>query len=146
MDEEGYREILDFAVYPKEGASVWEELLRRLVERGVREVLLVVAIRLAGIEEAIKAVFPRADVQRCVVHTLHRSLAVRRKDWEEVRRDLRAMLDARDRKEALSGSGGEGDIRGWCPAGRTILGSGSRTSPIPRPCEKPCEARIRWSV
>lgn len=102
VDEEGYREILDFAVYPKEGASVWEELLRRLVERGVREVLLVVADGLAGIEEAVKAVFPRADVQRCVVHALRQTrLAVRRKDWEEVRRDLRAVLDARDREEAL---------------------------------------------
>ncbi len=57
---------------------------------------------LAGMEEAVKAVFSRADVQRCVVHALRQTrLAVRRKDWEEVHQDLRAVLDARDREAAI---------------------------------------------
>ncbi|MCF6191546.1 MAG: IS256 family transposase [Candidatus Hydrothermae bacterium] len=102
VDEEGHREILDFAIYPQEGARVWEGLLRRLVERGVREVLLVVADGLAGMEEAVKSVFPRADVQRCVVHALRQTrLAVRRKDWEEVLQGLRAVLDAKDWEAAM---------------------------------------------
>ena len=43
IDEEGYREILDFEVNPSEGAESWLEMIRRLYERGVREVLLFVA-------------------------------------------------------------------------------------------------------
>ena len=43
IDEEGYREILDFKVNPSEGAESWLEMIRRLYERGVREVLLFVA-------------------------------------------------------------------------------------------------------
>jgi len=102
VDEEGHREILDFAIHPQEGARVWEALLGRLVERGVREVLLVVADGLAGIEEAVKAVFPRADVQRCVVHALRQTrVQVRKQDWEEMHRDLRAVIDARDWEAAL---------------------------------------------
>ena len=43
IDEEGYWEILDFEVNLSEGAESWLEMIRRLYERRVREVLLFVA-------------------------------------------------------------------------------------------------------
>ena len=49
IDEDGIREVLDFEVRPAEGAKAWEELIARLKERGV--------------EEVIKRHFLRADFQ-----------------------------------------------------------------------------------
>jgi putative transposase len=43
INEEGYREILDFEVNPSEGVESWVdwlEMIEKLYERGVREVLL----------------------------------------------------------------------------------------------------------
>jgi putative transposase len=74
IDEEGYREILDFEVNPSEGAESWLEMIRKLYERGVREVLLFVADGILGLEERIKECFPKADFQACVVHKVRNTL------------------------------------------------------------------------
>ena len=74
IDEEGYREILDFEVNPSEGAESWREMIRRLYERGVREVLLSIADGITGLEERIKEYFPKADFQSCVVHKVRNTL------------------------------------------------------------------------
>jgi putative transposase len=68
IDEDGYREILNFEVNPSEGAESWAELIKRLYERGVREVLLFVADGVPGLEDKIKEYFPKADFQSCVIH------------------------------------------------------------------------------
>ena len=52
-----------FEVAPAESAHGWEVLLQRLYRRGVRDVLLVVMDGLPGLEEAVKRVFPQADIQ-----------------------------------------------------------------------------------
>ena len=103
ITEGGRRELLDFEVAPAESAQGWHALFQRLYRRGLREVLLVVGDGLTGLEEAVKAVFPRADFQRCTVHQLRNTRhQVRRKDWEAIRQDLKAMLDAPDLETALA--------------------------------------------
>lgn len=59
IDKEGYREIIDFEVNPAEGAEIWGDIIERLYERRVREVLLFVADGIAGIEERIKNIFQK---------------------------------------------------------------------------------------
>jgi putative transposase len=81
VNEEGYREILDFFVGGQESAYGWREILQQLYKRGVKEVLLGVFDGLPGLEEVFKAVYPKADVQRCVVHKVRNTLSrVRKKD------------------------------------------------------------------
>src|SRR5690606_40119319 len=57
---------------------------------------------LPGLEEAFRSVYPKADVQRCVVHkvrnTLHR---VRKKDQFEVAEDLKLIYRAPNKEIAL---------------------------------------------
>ena len=85
VNEEGYREILDFFVGGQESAYVWQEILQHLYQRGVKEVLLGVFDGLPGLEEAFRAVYPKADVQRCVVHKVRSTLnRVRKKDQFEM--------------------------------------------------------------
>jgi len=103
IDEEGYREILDFEVNPSEGAESWLEMIRRLYERGVREVLLFVADGVTGLEERIKEYFPKADFQSCVVHKVRSTLnKVRAKDRKKVAKDLKKVYQVSTQKEALS--------------------------------------------
>jgi putative transposase len=92
VTEEGYREILDFFVGGQESTNVWQEILQRLYERSVKEVLLGVFDGLPGLEEAFKAVYPKADVQRCVVHKVRNTLnRVRKKDQFEVAENLKLI-------------------------------------------------------
>lgn len=103
IDEEGYREILDFEVNPSEGAESLE-IIKRLYGRGVREVLLFVADRVTGLEERIKEYFPRADFQSCVVHKVRNTLnKVRAKDRKKIAKDLKRIYQASTEKEALMG-------------------------------------------
>jgi len=101
IDEEGYREIIDFEVNPAEGAEIWEDIIKRLYERGVREVLLFVADGITGVEERIKKYFPKADFQSCIVHKVRNTLnKVRSKDRKEVAEDLKSIYRASTREDA----------------------------------------------
>lgn len=101
IDEEGYREIIDFEVNPAEGAEIWEDIIKRLYERGVREVLLFVADGITGIEERIKKYFPKADFQSCIVHKVRNTLnKVRSKDRKEVAEDLKSIYRASTKEDA----------------------------------------------
>jgi len=102
-DHEGRREILGFWVMGSEGESAltWREIFYELKERGAERIGIVVSDDLAGIEEATRAAFPGADHQLCCVHAMRNSQRkVRRKDWEEVSQDLKAIYRAPSQKEA----------------------------------------------
>lgn len=102
VNEEGDREILDFFVGGQESAYVWQEILQQLYNRGVKEGLLGVFDGLSGLEEAFKAVYSKADVQRCVVHKVRNTLnRVRKKDQCEVAGDLKLIYRAPNKEIAL---------------------------------------------
>jgi putative transposase len=98
VNEEGYREILDFFVGGQESAYVWQEIL----QYGVKEVLLGIFDGLPGLEEAFRAVYPKADVQRCVVHKVRSTLnRVRKKDQFEMAEDLKLIYRSPNKEIAL---------------------------------------------
>lgn len=102
IDEEGYREILDFYIGPTESAALWEEVLQDLKSRGLQQVLLGVMDGLPGLAETFLKVFPKADIQRCVVHKVRNSIAkVRKKHQEEVITDLKAIYRSPNREYAI---------------------------------------------
>lgn len=101
VTEDGHREILGFYVGGQESALGWKEILLDLYDRGVEEVLLGVFDGLPGLEEAMKSVYPKADVQRCVVHKVRNALnAVRKKDQSSVAEDLKPIYQANTHEEA----------------------------------------------
>jgi len=66
---QGKREFLGlYNVGGAESSSSWQECYADLYKRGVRNVLLAIMDGLPGNEEAFKKVFPKADIQECVVH------------------------------------------------------------------------------
>ena len=84
-----------------ESAKNWEEILRELAQRGVERVGLFVADGLAGLEEAIKKVFPGADFQRCILHAVRSTLQkVRKVDRAAVAEALKKIYRAANKEEA----------------------------------------------
>ena len=78
---DGRREVLGFWLFGAEGESAknWEEVLKDLWRRSVREVRTFITDDLPGIEEAIRQVYPKADWQQCVVHKVRSTLSKARK-------------------------------------------------------------------
>lgn len=68
IDENGNKQVLSFRVLPAEGASVWQEVLEDLKNRGVNDPKVFVTDGLNGMKEAIHKVYPTAKQQRCLVH------------------------------------------------------------------------------
>jgi len=68
LQDDMTRDIIAVESIPQESASGWEWLLKRLKERGLENVDLIIADGLTGLEQSIANVFPSADFQKCVTH------------------------------------------------------------------------------
>src|SRR4028119_2043051 len=65
---DGTKEVLGLWIEQTEGAKFWLRVMNELKDRGVADILIAVVDGLKGFPEAIAAVFPKAQVQACVVH------------------------------------------------------------------------------
>ena len=94
---DGTKEILGLWLEQNEGAKFWLRVMNELRNRGVEDVLLAVVDGLKGFPEAIRAVFPEAVVQTCIVHLLRHSLDfVSWKDRKPVAAALKEIYRAVD--------------------------------------------------
>ena len=67
-------EVLGLWVAQTEGAKFWLQVLTELQNRGVKDIFIACVDGLKGFPEAIEAVYPRAEVQLCIVHLVRASL------------------------------------------------------------------------
>ncbi len=75
-----------------ESSRFWIGVLNDLKARGVQDVFIFSIDGLSGLDKAIGAVFPKADVQRCIVHQIRNSLRyVSWKDRKELAGDLKRI-------------------------------------------------------
>lgn len=103
VDLEGQRDILGHWIGEGtgEGAKFWLSVITELKARGVQEVLIACVDGLSGFSEAIHAVYPYAQVQRCVIHQIRTSLKyVVWKDQKAFMVDLKKVYQAATREEA----------------------------------------------
>jgi putative transposase len=93
---DGTKEVLGLWIEQTEGAKFWLRVMNELKDRGVADILIAVVDGLKGFPEAISAVFPKTQVQACVVHLIRRSLDfVSYKDRKEVAAALKEIYRAR---------------------------------------------------
>jgi putative transposase len=93
---DGRKEILGLWIEQTEGAKFWLRVMAELKNRGVEDVLIAVVDGLKGFPDAITAVFPRAQVQTCIVHLIRSSLAfVSHKDRKAVAAALKEVYRAK---------------------------------------------------
>jgi putative transposase len=94
---DGTKEILGLWLEQNEGAKFWLRVMNELKNRGVEDVLIAVVDGLKGFPEAIRAAFPEATVQTCIVHLLRHSLDfVSYKDRKAVAAALKDIYRALD--------------------------------------------------
>jgi len=95
INKEGYKEILGMYISENEGANFWLSVLTDLNNRGLEDVLIACTDNLKGFTEAILSIFPKAQVQKCIVHQIRNSLKyVASKDQKEFMRDLKPVYRA----------------------------------------------------
>jgi putative transposase len=100
---DGQKECLGLWICETESAKYWLSDLNELKNRGVEDVLIFTVDNLKGISEAIQAVFPRAEVQKCIVHQIRNSL--RYVSWKErkpMAKDLRRIYEAATEQEGAA--------------------------------------------
>jgi transposase-like protein len=98
---EGKKEILGIWIGENETSKYWLTLLNELKNRGVDDVLIFAVDGLNGFSQAIEAVYPKAEVQRCIVHQIRSSLRyVSWKDRKAVAKDLKTIYTAPNEEEA----------------------------------------------
>ena len=92
---EGQKEVLGLWISQNEGAKFWLSVLTELKNRGVNDVFIACVDGLKGFPEAIETVFPRAQVQLCIVHLVRYSLNfVSWKERKAVAGDLKTIYKA----------------------------------------------------
>jgi putative transposase len=74
IDATGRKEVLGLWIEQAEGAKFWLKVFTDLRQRGVADILIAVVDGLRGFPQAIEAVFPRTQVQTCIVHLIRNSL------------------------------------------------------------------------
>jgi transposase-like protein len=102
VDLDGQRDVLGHWVGDgAEAANYWLKVLSDLQNRGVQDILIACVDGLEGFEEAIHAIFPQAQVQRCIIHQIRNSLRyVSWKDRKAFVADLKTIYQAPTREEA----------------------------------------------
>lgn len=101
INKEGRKEILGMYISESEGANFWLQVLTDLNNRGVKDILIACTDNLTGFTEAIHSVFPKADIQLCVVHQIRNSLKyVASKEQKVFMKDLKLVYQADTKDQA----------------------------------------------
>lgn len=97
----GNKELLGMWMTQNESAKFWLAILTELQNRGLRDIFIACCDGLTGFADAIEAVFPKTQVQLCIVHLVRNSLSyVSYKDRKAVAADLRLIYTAATETEA----------------------------------------------
>ena len=99
---EGMKEILGIWLGEAESSKFWMNIVRDLQTRGVKDVFIASVDGLNGFEEAICSVFPKTEIQKCVVHQIRTSTKyVSYKDRKKFCSDMRQIYTAPNEKAGL---------------------------------------------
>lgn len=99
---DGEKDILGVWIGEHESAKFWSGVLNDLKSRGVQQVYLFCVDGLTGFREAISGNFPKAGIQRCIVHQIRSSTRfVSYKDRKALIADLKKVYQAVTEDEAL---------------------------------------------
>lgn len=99
---DGRKDVLGMWVGENESAKFWATVLNSLKNRGVEEIFIACTDNLTGFSAAIEAVYPKTEIQNCIIHQLRNSSKyVAYKDLKALMADLKAVYGAVDEPAAL---------------------------------------------
>jgi transposase-like protein len=98
----GRKDLLGLWVGEAEGANFWLSVLTELKNRGVKDILIACIDGLRGFPEAITTVFPKTEIQLCVIHQIRNTLKyIASKDQKEFMKQLKGVYSAPTEEAAL---------------------------------------------
>lgn len=100
---DGQKECLSLWICETESSKYWISVLNELRNRGLEDVLIFSVDNLKCISEAIEAVYPQAEIQKCIVHQIRNSL--RFASWKErkpMAKDLKLIYTAATEEEGTA--------------------------------------------
>ena len=100
---DGRKDVLGMWVGENESAKYWATILNSLRNRGVEDIFIACTDNLTGFSAAIEAVFPKTEIQNCIIHQIRNSTRyVSYKDLKALMADLKAVYAAVDENAALN--------------------------------------------
>lgn len=102
IDLDGHKDVLGMWVGENESAKYWTTVLNSLRDRGIEDIFIACTDNLCGFSTAIEAVFPKTEIQNCIIHQIRNSSKyVSYKDLKALMADLKAVYAAVDEDAAL---------------------------------------------
>ena len=102
IDLDGKKDVLGMWVGENESAKYWASVLNSLRNRGVEDIFIACTDNLTGFANAIEAVFPKTEIQNCIIHQLRNSTKyVSYKDIKALVADLKEVYGAVDEASAI---------------------------------------------
>jgi putative transposase len=102
VDVEGHRDVLGHWVGDgSESSNFWLSVITDLQTRGVKDIFIACMDGLSGFKEAVLAVFPQTQIQRCIIHQIRNSLKyITWTDRKAFMLDLKDVYQAATRESA----------------------------------------------
>jgi transposase-like protein len=99
---DGTKDVLGMWVGENESAKFWATVMSGLKNRGIEDILIACVDGLTGFPDAIGAVFPKTEIQRCIIHQIRNNTKfVSYKDIRALMADLKKVYAAVDESAAL---------------------------------------------
>lgn len=99
---DGTKEVMGMWVGGNESAKYWLGVMNEIRNRGVKDIMIVSVDGLTGFGDAIHAVFPNTEIQRCIVHQIRYSTKfISYKDIKPFMKDLKLVYQASTEEIAL---------------------------------------------
>lgn len=103
LNLDGIKDILGIWIGENESSKYWLNVLNELKNRGVQDVLLACIDGLKGFSDALRVVYPNAEIQRCIIHQIRNSTRyISYRDRKEFCNDLKQVYTAATEDAALS--------------------------------------------
>lgn len=100
---DGQKDILGIWIGEHESSKFWLNVLNDVKTRGVKDVFLFCVDGLNGFREAIQAVYPNSQIQRCIIHQIRSSTRfVSYKHIKPLMSDLKKVYQAVSEDEAMN--------------------------------------------
>jgi transposase-like protein len=99
---DGIKDVLGMWIGENESAKFWLSVMNGIKNRGVEDILIACVDGLTGFTSAIEAVFPKTEIQQCIIHQIRNTTKyVSYKDIKLLMADLKNIYAAIDEQTAL---------------------------------------------
>ena len=103
IDMSGHKDVLGMYVGENESAKFWLSIMNGLKNRRIRDILIACVDGLTGFPQAIEAVFPKTEIQQCIIHQIRNTTKfVSYKDIKPLMVDLKRVYAAPTEDIAIS--------------------------------------------